>query len=131
MTKQQQHILKPPVNRKLFSEKDISPKAKQARPSGKAGPEPTKAWVMKSFGKKHEEPPTQTVSKNSREDSKEEPRKRDFKPASWYRDTNVEKTKAASDPGKPTNRRSLSGDKLNSKLAVQGKKISYLICVAR
>ncbi|KAG2313074.1 hypothetical protein Bca52824_024631 [Brassica carinata] len=47
-----QNVVKAPVNRKLFAEKEVSPKAKQGRSSDKAGVETTKSWVVKSFGDK-------------------------------------------------------------------------------
>ncbi|KAL0729660.1 hypothetical protein Bca4012_025753 [Brassica carinata] len=97
---------------------ELSPyNAKQGRSSDKAAAETTKAWVVKSFDEK---PATKETERKSNRDIKEtEEKQRCFKPASWYRESNVEITKAASDPGKTTSR--LSSDKHPLKLVAKGK----------
>ncbi|KAG2244004.1 hypothetical protein Bca52824_094139 [Brassica carinata] len=60
--------------------------------------------------------------KVSHDEKNENSKKKSFKQASWYREPNVELTKAASDPGKVPNRGSLS--KQVPKLVTQGKENS-------
>lgn len=58
---------------------------------------------MKSFGKKDEKPITESSMGVDREVKQGVPGKKDFQPASWYRETKGEK--AASDPGKITTKK--------------------------
>ncbi|KAF3557486.1 hypothetical protein F2Q69_00014813 [Brassica cretica] len=100
-----------PVSRRLFAEKEASPKTKQGRSSDKPAAESTKAWVVKSFGEKPAELDRETERRNPKGAKEDNPKKSNFKTASWYRDPSVEVKKAASDPGKTTSRKSLSNDK--------------------
>lgn len=113
-----------PVSRRLFAEKEASPKTKQGRSSDKPAAESTKAWVVKSFGEKPAELDRETERRNPKGAKEDNPKKSNFKTASWYRDPSVEVKKAASDPGKTTSRKSLSNDKRPSKLAAEGKETS-------
>lgn len=120
----QQNMAKPPVNRKLFAEKEVSPKTKHGKSSDKPVAETTKAWVVKSFAEKPANADKETEQRSDKHGKVGEPNKSNFKPASWYRDYSVEATKAASDPGKFTSRKALSNDNHGSKLAAQGKETS-------
>lgn len=118
----QHNYTKPPVSRKLFNEKEISPK--HGRSTDKPVAESTKAWVVKAFGEKSTEPAKEADRRSSRNTKEDAPKQSNFKPASWYRENNVESKKAVSDPGKITSRRSVSNEKRSSKLAVQEKDTS-------
>ncbi|CAF1948506.1 unnamed protein product [Brassica oleracea var. botrytis] len=117
-------MAKPLVNRKLFAEKEVSPKTKHGKSSDKPVAETTKAWVVKSFAEKPANADKETEQRSDKHGKVGEPKKSNFKPASWYRDYNVEATKAASDLGKFTSRKALSNDNHGSKLAAQGKETS-------
>lgn len=80
--------------------------------------------MVKSFGEKPAELDRETERRNPKGAKEDNPKKSNFKTASWYRDPSVEVKKAASDPGKTTSRKSLSNDKRTSKLAAQGKETS-------
>ncbi|KAL0733780.1 hypothetical protein Bca4012_009990 [Brassica carinata] len=117
-----QQAAKPTINRKLFADKEVSPKVKPGRSSDKPDAETTKAWVVKSFGNKGTSKAKEPEKKVSHDEKNENSKKKSFKQASWYREPNVELTKAASDPGKVPNRGSLS--KQVPKLVTQGKENS-------
>ncbi|CAH8285043.1 unnamed protein product [Eruca vesicaria subsp. sativa] len=60
-------------------------------------------WVLKAFGDmttKNTEDPMRRTAK-AQEDREDDPKKRSFKQASWYREPNVENTKLSPTQGKP------------------------------
>ncbi|KAF8045991.1 hypothetical protein N665_4145s0002 [Sinapis alba] len=122
-TSKQQNFAKPPINRRLFADKEASPKPKLGGSSEKIAVETTKTWVVKSFGDKNVNHPKEAEKRIPRDPIDEIPKKGTFKPASWYREPISETARAVSDPGKTTSRRSKSNEKLPAKLALQGKAV--------
>ncbi|KAF8086616.1 hypothetical protein N665_0619s0010 [Sinapis alba] len=117
------NMVKLPVNRKLFSEKETSPKGKQGGSSDKIASETTKAWVVKSFAAKNPKNSKVPEGIPSREKA-DNPKTKNFKQASWYREPTAEPTKAVSDPGKVPNRTLLASSKHIPFLAAQEKENS-------